>query len=115
MVEVGQWVLVKRERVPVYWLRVSKVGRKWAYFPDGRFDMKTLLIDGGKFSSRGSVFLSVYDFRRDTRHSQIVRFVSQNFFDLLRSARTATLLQMIENSGKKPKFINVVIPTRPSE
>lgn len=63
------------------WIVVTKVGRRWAdYVTDGyeaaphfggRFDIETLRIDGGRFSSPGRVYRTEDEYREQARLSVI--------------------------------------------
>lgn len=62
---------------------VSKAGRKWVEYHDGRrrFDRETLLVDGGKYSSPGRIWRSVAEYEA---HSDL-----QNAWSRFRTAASS--------------------------
>jgi|SRR6478736_6764285 len=70
---VGQTVYVHetfnqgRRADTLFQAKVLKVGRKWAKIDlrDYQFDIHTLQIDGGQYSSPGRVYLHELDYRND--------------------------------------------------
>ena len=50
---------------------VAKVGRKWADVGHYRFDVETLVIDGGKYSPPGRVWLSVREWEQNEENFRV--------------------------------------------
>ena len=62
------------------WVEVTKVGRKWAYFPyNRRFDKNTLFVDGGDCSSPGRVYLKEQDYLDKVRRSVLFHKIQDVF------------------------------------
>lgn len=56
---IDQEVFYKPNYKPGRVVIIDKIGSKWAYFDYGkRFDMKTGVIDGGKYTSPGLIYLN---------------------------------------------------------
>lgn len=76
---------LRARSVEADWVRVTKVGRKWAEFvrakyfkagepprsPAGRFDMETLKLDGGSFTSPGSVYRTADEYEWAVREEKL--------------------------------------------
>mgnify|MGYP001796638063 FL=1 len=74
------YLVYKDNRRDPMWVEVTKVGRKWAYFPyNRRFDKNTLFVDGGDFLSPGRVYLEEQDYLDKIRRSVLFGKI-QNVF-----------------------------------
>lgn len=64
-------------RIDARWIVVDKIGRKWAEFRSegrtsfGRFDIETMKIDGGSFTSAGRVYPSEDAYREVLRLDEL--------------------------------------------
>jgi hypothetical protein len=62
--------------------KISSIGRKYAHLERmslGRFDIKTMLHDGGRYGSDYKVHLSKQSILDDSESRAIERFLSQKF------------------------------------
>jgi hypothetical protein len=69
-----------------YWIRVTKVGRRWAEFKradgaytsfGGRFDMETMRVDNRGFGDAGRVYGSEEEYQRTVRVNVLWRELRQ--------------------------------------
>ena len=80
---VGQTVYLSinnHRKVGLIDAKVKKIGKKWAAldFSGHRFDINTLKLDGGNYSSPGTVYRSPDEYEAQLELDRVWRIVSNN-------------------------------------
>ena len=108
--KVGQHVLIMEDFVGLRWAKITKVGRKYCYCGELRFDRQSLrLQDFG-----GRVFATAEDYR-EYRHRLALRSILRQQFVLnLGRLSMETVMQCLKEFGVElPPRPRVTIPRKP--